>query len=106
MFYGILVAMYVLDTDKHHHPHIHIRYNEFKAVLRIPGGELLDGSLPNRQMKLVQAWIELRQDELMADWYLASNGQVPFKIDPLRRGVIHDARCRRSQSLARSGTVS
>ncbi len=25
MFYGILVAMYVLDTDKHHHPHIHIR---------------------------------------------------------------------------------
>lgn len=23
MFYGILVAMYVLDTEKHHHPHIH-----------------------------------------------------------------------------------
>lgn len=23
MFYGILVAMYVLDTDKHHWPHIH-----------------------------------------------------------------------------------
>jgi hypothetical protein len=34
MFYGILVAMYVLDTDKHHHPHIHIRYNEFKAIFR------------------------------------------------------------------------
>ena len=41
MFYGILVAMYVLDTDKHHHPHIHIRYNEFKAVLKIPDGEVL-----------------------------------------------------------------
>ena len=24
------------------------------------------------------------QDELMADWYLASTGQTPFKIDPLR----------------------
>ena len=69
MFYGILVAMYVLDTDKHHHPHIHIRYNEFKAVLRIPDGEVLNGELPNRQMKLVQAWIELHQDELMADWH-------------------------------------
>ena len=48
------------------------------------GGELLEGSLPNRQMKLVQAWVELCQDELMADWYLASTGQMPFKIDPLR----------------------
>lgn len=37
-----------------------------------------------RQMKLLQAWIELHQDELMADWHLASTGQTPFKIDPLR----------------------
>jgi hypothetical protein len=84
MFYGILIAMYVLDTDQHHHPHIHIRYNEFKAVIRIPDGLLLDGDLPSRQMKLVQAWIELHGDELMADWILASSGQTPFKIDPLR----------------------
>jgi len=62
--------MYVLDTDKHHHPHIHVRYNEFKAVFRIPVGELLEGDLPGRQMKLVQAWIELHQDDLMADWHL------------------------------------
>lgn len=84
MFYGILVAMYVLDTDKHHSPHIHIRYNEFKAVIRLPDGHLLEGELPSRQMKLVQAWVELRQDELMADWTLASSGQTPFKIDPLK----------------------
>lgn len=76
--------MYVLDTEKHHHPHIHIRYNEFRVVLKIPDGELLEGDLPGRQMKLVQAWVELHQDELMADWYLASTGQTPFKIDPLR----------------------
>jgi hypothetical protein len=55
-----------------------------KAVLRIPDGELLDGSLPNRQMKLVQAWIEIHQDHLLADWQLASTGQTPFKINPLR----------------------
>lgn len=83
-FYGILVAMYVLDTDKHYHPHIHIRYNEFKAVLKIPAGEVLEGDFPSRQMKLVQAWIELHQDDLMADWHLASTGQTPFKIEPLR----------------------
>jgi hypothetical protein len=69
---------------QHHYPHVHIRYHEFKAVFRIPGGELLEGELPGRQMKLVQAWIELHQDDLMANWYLASTGQTPFKIDPLR----------------------
>jgi hypothetical protein len=84
MFYGILVAMYVLDTDRHHHPHIHVRYNEWKVVVRIPDGEVLDGQLPARQMKLLQAWIELHRDELMADWHLASTGQTPYKIEPLR----------------------
>jgi len=64
MFYGILIAMYVLDTEKHHLPHIHVRYNEFKAVLGIPEGELLEGDLPRRQMKLVQAWIELHREKL------------------------------------------
>ena len=84
MFYGILVAMYVLDTKKHHLPHIHVRYNEFKAVLGIPEGEVLEGQLPSRQMRLVQAWVELHRDELMADWMLSCEGQQPFKIDPLR----------------------
>lgn len=84
MFYGILVAMYVLDTEKHHMSHIHVRYNEFKAVLAIPEGEVLEGSLPARQMKLVQALIELHREDLMADWILASSGQTPFKIEPLR----------------------
>ncbi|MEN9373269.1 MAG: hypothetical protein RIR79_821 [Pseudomonadota bacterium] len=84
MFYGILVAMYALDTQKHHWAHIHVRYNEFKVVIAIPNGEVLEGELPARQMKLLQAWIEIHRDELMADWYLASTGQTPFKIDPLR----------------------
>jgi hypothetical protein len=84
MFYGILVAMYVLDTERHHSPLIHVRYNEFNIVLGIPEGDVLDGTLPVRQMKLIQAWIELHRDDLMADWVLASSGQPLFKIDPLR----------------------
>jgi hypothetical protein len=35
-------------------------------------------------MKLVQAWIEIHQEELMADWDLAINGQNVFGIDPLK----------------------
>jgi len=35
-------------------------------------------------MKLLQAWIELHKDELVADWELALSGQQPYKIEPLR----------------------
>ncbi|MFA4911335.1 MAG: DUF4160 domain-containing protein [Desulfobacteria bacterium] len=34
-------------------------------------------------MRLVQAWIELHRDELIADWELATSGETPYKIDPL-----------------------
>jgi hypothetical protein len=40
--------------------------------------------IPPPKMKLLQAWIVLHQDELMADWELALQGQHPFKIEPLR----------------------
>jgi hypothetical protein len=82
--FGILVSMYAFDIAKHHAPHIHVRYNEYRIVLGIPDGEVLEGGLPSRQMKLVQAWIEIHRDELMADWTLAASGQTPYKIDPLR----------------------
>ena len=42
------------------------------------------GVIPNRQLKLVQAWIEIHQEELIADWELAVAGEEPFRIEPLR----------------------
>jgi hypothetical protein len=38
--------------------------------------------LPLKQLRLVQAWIELHQDELQADWELALNGEQPYEITP------------------------
>jgi len=43
----------------------------------------LAGTLPRKQLRLVQAWIELHRDELMADWELAVIGEAPYKITPL-----------------------
>lgn len=40
--------------------------------------------LRTAKLKLVQAWIEIHRDELMADWNLAVNGQQVFKIEPLK----------------------
>ncbi len=74
MFYGIIISMYYLDHQQHHAPHIHVKYQGQEVVLAIPSGEVLEGALRANKMKLVQAWIEIHQEELMADWELASNG--------------------------------
>jgi hypothetical protein len=84
MFYGIIVSMYFMDSRRHKLPHIHVKYQEHEAVLVIPDGALLEGSLPGSKMKLVQAWIEIHRDDLMADWDLASTGRGIFAIDPLK----------------------
>ena len=55
-----------------------------EAVLAIRDGVLLEGSLPPGKLKLVQAWMEIHRDDLLADWELAANGEPIFKIDPLR----------------------
>lgn len=84
MFYGVIVLMYYFDNKKHRQPHIHVQYSDEEAVISIPDGAMLEGTLKSAKLKLVQAWIEIHQEDLMADWRLAVNGQAVFKIDPLK----------------------
>lgn len=42
------------------------------------------GELPAGKARLVQAWIEIHREELLADWELAVNGEEVFKIEPLK----------------------
>lgn len=84
MFYGIIISMYYFDNRQHHVPHIHVKYQEQEAVIAIPDGEVLEGTLKTNKLRLVQAWVEIHREELMANWVLASEGETIFKIDPLR----------------------
>ena len=84
MFYGIIVSLYFFDKKEHKVPHIHARYQDEEVVLAIPNGKILAGKLNPAKLKLVQAWIEIHKDDLMADWELAVNGQEVFKIEPLK----------------------
>jgi Domain of unknown function (DUF4160) len=84
MFYGILVLMFFRDNRQHHIPHIHVRYQGEDAVIDIADGALLTGKLPPKQLKMVQAWVAIHQEELMVDWDLAVNGDEPFRIAPLQ----------------------
>lgn len=83
MFYGILIRMFFHDTDRHKAPHIHAEYQGQLAVYSIVDGVLLAGSLPSNKHKLVVAWIEIHQEELMADWNLAANDLPTFRIKGL-----------------------
>ena len=84
MFYGIIISMYYFDNRKHNSPHIHVKYQDQEAVVSIPNGDILEGEIKPNKLKLVQAWIEIHKEELMADWDLASSGENVFKIDPLK----------------------
>ncbi|MCX7074410.1 MAG: DUF4160 domain-containing protein [Methylococcales bacterium] len=57
-------------------------FNE--ASISIENGEFLHGSLPPKQLKMVQVWIDIHKEDLILDWELAVNGDSPFRIAPLQ----------------------
>jgi hypothetical protein len=77
--------MYYLDNKQHNLPHIHVKYQDVEAVISIIDGQLLEGTLKVNKMKLVQAWVEIYNGELMADWDLTIIGPVfLFGQQPMR----------------------
>jgi hypothetical protein len=84
MFYGIIIRMFYLDNQRHNLPHLHIEYQGDNAVISLPEGEIIEGKLPSKKLKLIQAWITIHEEELMANWSLAVKGEPIFKIEPLR----------------------
>ena len=84
MFYGMIISMFYGDNKQHKLPHIHVRYQDMKATFSIPDGKILSGTLPDKKMQLVKAWIIMHEEDLMANWELATSEQNIFKIEPLK----------------------
>ena len=83
-FFGIIIRMYWEAAAPHHAAHFHAYYQDEVAVYTIDPVELIAGSLPRRQQRLVEAWAELHQAELAADWERLQTGQRPVPIESLR----------------------
>lgn len=80
-FFGIIIAMFAKD---HVPPHFHAKYGEFKATIDINTGELLDGNLLRRAIRLVQDWAELHKEELIENWVESQKNNPDIKpIEPL-----------------------
>lgn len=76
--------MYAELDAPHHTPHFHAYYENEVAVYSIDPVDLLSGTLPKRQRRLVEAWAELHQAELSADWQRLQASQSPLPIEPLK----------------------
>lgn len=81
MFRGIKITMYWAD---HMPPHFHASYGGEEVLISITDLEVLEGTLPGKQLKMVLGWAALRQDQLMDNWDLATKRQELFVIEPLR----------------------
>lgn len=79
-FFGIIIALYYND---HSPPHFHAKYGEDEASVLIESGEILDGNLSKRALRLVEEWRILHQSELVDDWNLARSKNPLNKIEPL-----------------------
>ncbi len=80
-FFGIKILMY---WDEHNPPHFHAEYGDLKAIVSIKEAVVIRGALPVKQLKLVLAWCEIHQSELMMNWESAKvNGKIS-RIDPLK----------------------
>ncbi len=64
-FFGIYIRMY---HDDHNPPHFHVEYQGFEAYISINTGEIIEGKLPKKALKIVQEWIDEHREELLSNW--------------------------------------
>ena len=58
-------------------------YAEYRCSVDFDGN-ILSGTIPNKQKKLIVAWIELRKEELITLWNMLQSGNGTFTIEPLK----------------------
>ena len=81
MFRGLKIYLKWRD---HLPPHFHAVYGGDEVVVSIRDIEVIEGEMPNKQLKMLLGWAALHQDELLENWSLAENKQELFAIEPLR----------------------
>lgn len=82
-FFGIIIRMFAEAGGPHHVPHFHAYYQDEVGIYGIDPVEMMAGSLPKRHQRLVEAWAEMHQEELLRDWRLLQEGRKPLPIKPL-----------------------
>ncbi len=70
-------------TTDHQPPHFHATYGDQEALILIGSGDLYEGQISRRALRLVQEWEELHRTALVTNWELARQVQLLLPIAPL-----------------------
>lgn len=81
MFRGIKIFM---NWREHQPPHFHASYGGEEVLVSIQELEVLEGSMPGKQLKMLLGWAAFHQEELLENWELAEKNQDLFEIAPLK----------------------
>ena len=81
-FFGIIIRMYIEAGGQHHMPHFHAYYQDDVGISG--RSSVWPVLFPRRQERLVFAWAELHQVELLSNWQTLQQGRPPIKIEPLK----------------------
>lgn len=81
MFRGIKIY---INWREHQPPHFHAVYAGEEVIISINDIEVIEGSIGNKQLKMVLGWAALHQEELIENWLLAEKNQELFAIAPLK----------------------
>jgi hypothetical protein len=73
-----------MNFNDHAPPHFHARYGNENVAIEIATLTVIAGNLAPRALGLVMEWAVKHQEELLADWKLAMEGNLPVAIEPLR----------------------
>ncbi|WP_278278306.1 DUF4160 domain-containing protein [Acetobacterium wieringae] len=63
-------------------PKYSVKYGDHQAVVSLDG-ELLAGSIPKRQFKILVGWLALREEDVYRAWYKAVKSEHFDKVEPL-----------------------
>ncbi len=83
-FYGVIIRMFYGTKCSTPSAPFHAYCQKDVAIYAVDSIEIIAGSFPIRQQRLVEAWAEIHQEELLSDWDLLQTGQPPLQIEPLK----------------------
>lgn len=73
-----------INWRKHQHPRFRATYGGQEVIVSINELEIIEGTMPNKQLKMLLGWAAFHQEELIENWNLAENMQELFAIEPLK----------------------
>ncbi len=83
-FYGVMIGFSAARSNKQQAPFVMALCDGAEAAVEVASNKLLFGQLPANKLLLVNAWVEIHREELVANWHAGQITGEFFKLDPLR----------------------